>query len=428
MSPPAAVCAGCGCLCDDVVPRLRAGRPVEVERACGLGREWWAALPSPEGPAARVEGRPAQPAEALEAALRLLDGARSPLVYGLVEASCEALSTAVALADRLRALLDPARPAGAAAWAGAFLRQGGAYATLGEIRARATLFVAWGCDPERTHPRLLERTFDASGLHVAGARRLVQVLPPGAPASERAERVLRVPPDGQLAWLWALRAAARGDPFRAEELPADEIRWLAQRMRGADAGAWLYDPAPEPPSGVADAALAVVREVSESVPFAALPLAGAGNARGAEAVLTAECGYPFAVSFAAGHPEHDPEANAAVRLLRRGEVDAVLVIGCDPDAALPDDAAAALAEIGSVVVDSRDSAAARRAAAFLRTAPLPAAAATLHRLDGVALRAEPVLSSSFPSDVEALDRLARSLGAGPRSGVERAGRGPEDGS
>lgn len=446
------VCTFCGCTCDDIALRVREGRIVEAARACPEGREWFDSRNAEPPVAARVEGRPAETEEALEVAARLLAGSRSPLVYGLDEASVEAQEQAVAIADALGATLDVAGSSARRAWTLAAQRRGSISATLSELRNRADLFVFWGADPERSHPRFLERFVEPEGLHAAGTRRVIRIetgsgpsepgdagtsepgdagtsQPPGSGPS----RTLRIPPESAVEALWVLWSLVRDPAARPPEsrLPpglSEELEELARTLRSCRYGAWIYDPAtasdPGDP-GIPEATLALVEALNGHVPFAALGLAARGNAGGAESVLTAHAGYPFAVGFAGGHPRFGPEEFRADAFLRRGEADAALLVGCDPARHLAEATLAALYELPLVVVDFRDSEPASRARAAVFTAAYGVAApATVHRMDGVALRARPALPSSLPSDAEVLARLAARLGDGaalPGDAARRAG-------
>src|SRR6185312_11785133 len=95
---------------------------------------------------------------------------------------------AVALADRLGALVRT----GAAddPWPGApaVPLRGASTATLGEIRDRSRLVVIWREDPESTHPRLLERLGFGGG---AADRTLVLVDDRDTATGSRADAQLR---------------------------------------------------------------------------------------------------------------------------------------------------------------------------------------------------------------------------------------------
>lgn len=409
------VCTFCGCTCDDIALRVEGGRIVEARRACALGDDWFRGQPATDGVAARVEGRPATAEEAIDAVARMLTAARSPLIYGLVEASGEGQAAAVAVADLLGATLDTASSAAHEAWMLAFQRRGKTSATLGEIKNRADCVVLWGVAPESSHPRFFERFVRAAGLYVSGPRTVIAVADAGATASREADRTIPIPVEREFETLWALRAIVRGRRLGSEAeaaigLPVAELEELAAQLKRCRYGVWVYDA--EPPAGRRDpgrahAILALAEALNEHVPFAALGLRGRGNCVGAESVVASNTGYPFAVNFGRGYPRFGPGEFTAPEVLTRGEADAALIVGCDPTEHLPEAALHALERVPTAVVDFRDSPLARQARAAILTATYGVAApATVYRMDEMALRARAALESQLPSDADVLGRLA----------------------
>ena len=168
-------CAGCGLLCDDVTVETSSDG-VRLTPECPLGAQWFSERMRRDGaPAATIDGEAAEVQSALRRAAELLRGARRPLLHGFEGATVEDARAAVALADRLGALVSTGAVAGPWPGAPAVPLRGSCTATLGEIRDRSRLVVIWRADPESTHPRLLERLgFGAgrsspSGVHVRRA-------------------------------------------------------------------------------------------------------------------------------------------------------------------------------------------------------------------------------------------------------------------
>jgi formylmethanofuran dehydrogenase subunit B len=160
---------------------------------------------------------------------------------------------------------------------------------------------------------------------------------------------------------------------------------------------------------------ALAGALTRRLPFATVPLGGQGNLRGAESVLTAETGYPFAVDFSAGYPRFGPGEFDAASLLAAGATDAVLLVGADARDDLPEAAFEALHEIPKITVDFRDGDPTLEPRAAIRCAPYGVAApATVYRSDGIALRARPALESPLPTDADVLRRLAERLARSPR--------------
>src|SRR4051812_31893575 len=149
-----ATCAGCGCACDDIEVTIAEGRLAGLTRTCPLGDVWFAERGADRPPAARVDGQAVSVDDAADAAAAILGQARAPLVYGLGQTSCEAQRRAVALAEAIGAIVDPA---GGGAAGLAYQAIGSSTATFGEIRDRAELVVVWRADPALSNPRLLGR-------------------------------------------------------------------------------------------------------------------------------------------------------------------------------------------------------------------------------------------------------------------------------
>jgi formylmethanofuran dehydrogenase subunit B len=386
-----ATCAGCGCACDDIEATVAEGRLAGVTRTCALGDAWFAGRTADRPPVARIEGSTVSIDEAADAAAAILTQARAPLVYGLGQTSCEAQRRAVALAEAVGAIVDPAVGGGAGL---AYQAIGSSTATFGEIRDRAELVVAWRADPALTNPRLLGRLhLDRAGR---GSRTLVVVGAQRTATAEEADAFIELDAARDFEALWALRALVGRAPLdrdRGGELPLDALDDLAERMLGARHVAMLYGDGVASDELTALALLALVRDLSRDRHAVTLGLRRDGNARGAEDVLAWQTGFPAAVSFARGYPRGNFGELSAPALLERGEIDAALVVACDPLEYLPAAAAKRLREVPTVVVDERDTATAGAArVAFVTGAAGVDVAGTVHRMDGVPIALRAVLA------------------------------------
>jgi len=387
-----ATCAGCGCACDDIEVTVANGRLAGLTRTCALGDAWFAERGGDRPPVALVEGRAVSVDDAVDAAAAVLKQARAPLVYGLGETSCEAQRRAVALADAIGAVVDPA---GAGAAQSASQAIGSSTATFGEIRDRAEVVVVWRADPVVTHPRLLERLrLDRAALVVIDAQ-------PTATAEAAGEFVeLEAARDFEA--LWALRALTGRAPLDRSATPP--LERLAERLRGARHLAFIHGALDEL---AALALLSLVRDLSRDRHAVTLGLRDAGNARGAEDVLAWQTGFPAAVSFARGHPREGPGAAA---LLERGDVDAALVVAADPLVQLPAAAADRLRGLPLVVVDARGTATSRAARiAFAAAADGIEVPGTLHRMDGVPVPLRAPLAAERPGIEDVLAAIGGRL-------------------
>jgi formylmethanofuran dehydrogenase subunit B len=395
-----ATCGGCGLVCDDITAVVGEGGGLErLLRTCPLGDAWFAERVASAPPPARVDGREAGLEEALDHAAEVLARARAPLVYGLGETTCETQRAAVALAEAIGAVIDPAGALLDGASGFAYQELGASTATLGDVRDRAEVVVVWRADPATTHPRLFER------LRLPGAdRELVVVDTQRTATAERADTFLELPPDRDVEALWTLRALVRDEPVADASDPDPRLGELAARLRRCDNGAILHHVR----GHLAALALhALVRDLSRVAHVVAVTLRRESNAAGAQDVLTWQTGYPGAVSFATGYPRANPGELTAAAVLERGEADAALVVGSDPLEHLPPAAGERLRSIPVVSVDGRETATAGVARVAFRTAaPGVHRSGVVHRLDGVPVPLRAVLQSSRPSDEEVLGAIA----------------------
>ena len=415
MRERAATCAGCGCGCDDIEVAVVAEALERVTGTCRLGDQWFAERTADAPPVARVDGREVNIAEAIDMAAAILSKARLPLVCGLGQTDCESQRAAVALAEAIGAVLDPAGAPGDGVAGAASQAVGLSTATFGDVRDRAELVVAWRADPVTSNPRLLPRLrLDRTGRAAAGRHRtLVVVDAEHTATADEADAFIELPPELDFEALWAMRALVRDVPLDhdlAARLPLDGLAQLADRLRACGYGAVLHG------SGLAAtgagyvnalALLALVRDLARIAHVVALPLRHDGNARGAEDVLAWQTGYPSAVSFARGHPRAQPGEFSAADVLGRGETDAALVVGFDALAHLPPKAADHMRRIPTIVVAPRatETAAAARVT-FGTAAGGVYREGTAHRMDGVPVPLRAPLTSPRAGDGEVLAAIA----------------------
>ena len=331
-------CLGCGCACDDIGVVVKGGRIVEAHNACTLGNAWFGDGVVPAE--IRVDGRAASLEQAMAKAAAVLAGAKRPLVYIAGDVSCEAQREAVAIADRLHAALDSlAATAGGSVLAAQ--RRGRATATLGEIRQRADLVVFWAVDPSDRYPR-----FAARYAVEPPDRKRPTVVAADVGASrgpKDADFRVTVTATDEVDALGVMRATVGGRDLAAAERFGPAIE-LARRMMQAKYVAIVVDG--EPGAATVDpdrveALVTLAQALNGATRCALTTLRAGGNRSGADAVLTWQTGFPYAVDFAGGTPSYRPAGGEAQALLAGREVDAALVAGAP--ATLPGPVAAGLA-------------------------------------------------------------------------------------
>lgn len=188
-----AVCARCGCLCDDIRLVYEGHEASSVENACAMGTEWLKEERT-LAPAAWAFADSIRIDDAVRRTRDLLVAARAPIFLGLRSLTLEAAREALLLARRLEAPAIPWPPPHPAA-ARAGLDAPELSATLGEVRATADLVVFWRSDPWRDLPRHLERYSLEPPLRSGRSRRVI-VIAGEEEAPERdagkGERILRL--------------------------------------------------------------------------------------------------------------------------------------------------------------------------------------------------------------------------------------------
>jgi len=416
MSPAArtvehVTCLGCGCACDDITVVVKQDRVAETRNACALGAAWFGDGRIPQD--VRVNGRAAPLERALGEAARMLGAAKRPLVYLAADLSCEAQREAVALSDRLGAMLDSITAA-AAAGVLAAQRRGRAGATLGEIRQRADVIVFWGVDPVERYPRFATRyAVEPRGLEAPrgrGSRTVIAVDVGAGRGPADADARVEIAGGDEVDALGVMRATVQG------RVASDEARFrgsaeLAGRMSQGRYVALVADgepgAAPADPDR-AEALVTLAQALNAPTRCALIVLRGGGNRSGADAVLTWQTGFPFAVDFAAGFPTYRPHAGAAA-LLAAGEIDAALVVGSP--ASVPEPLVGALTGLPSIAIGPRASAASFNPAVAVDTGVAGIhEGGTAFRMDDVPLPLRPPLAGP-PTAAGALRSLRERLGA-----------------
>lgn len=370
-------CAGCALLCDDVIVSHEDDR-VRVTPECPLSAAWFSEriVGPAEGPPATINDQPADVDAALVRVAELLRGARHPLIHGFDHTTVEDVRAALALADRLGAVVatDPV----GSPWPGAPAAplRGVSTATLGEIRDRSQLLVIWREDPETTHPRLLERLrFDGGGQ-----RTVVVVDDVDTATAGHADVRLRWPPERDLEALVTLHMMIRAHP--PVNVRDHDLERIYERVSEVAHAAFIYGSGLTAGAGGQRRALALhelVRALCHDRHVVTLELPRAPGTRSADDVLAWQSGYGAKIDLAAGHPE----LVTATEPL--DDVDVTLLIESGPR--------------GSLVSGPGVEVWIRTAAAGVE------ASGTAHRLDGVPLTLQTPLAGDAPTAASVLTRL-----------------------
>lgn len=328
-------CTVCPLLCDDILIAADG-----VEQACDHGSKTiLAALAKDERPGA-------QPAEASEndqlldretattRAASMLASARRVLVTGLANATLEAITAACDLAETLRAAVDAGLPESARAAGPTIARAGEVTAAFEELRDRADLVIFWCCDPTKSHPRFIER-FVAPPLAGGRQRQTIAIGSGSVMPDASTHRHLPLARDQavELARCLHLRIAGRHAPDTLDGPLASDSSQLHDAIRSATCVAIVTGDADDSVGLEGWSIVHLVRTIAHEkqafqVPLGAGLAAGGANVAGASAVCTWRYGAAGAIARADRMGSlFLPGESDARRLISRGEVDAVVVLG-----------------------------------------------------------------------------------------------------
>jgi formylmethanofuran dehydrogenase subunit B len=389
-----------------------------------LAKPWFARQSTAHPPAAEIDGKPTEAAVAYDRAADILQNAKYPLIYGLHRSTSAGVRAGAALADRLGATIDVADP-GLAPAVVAMQEVGESTCTLGEINQRADLVIFWGCNPAKTHPRLIERycpPLPGRTFRVVDAVETDMAM--------AADVVVQVTPGRQWEALWQLRLLVAKNspnppaPFPkregGEELSPSPLRGgvgeglslLAERMTACRFGVVFFGDGLTGGSNAhrtVAALFQLVIDLNRVTRFYALPLRPYTHA--ADSVFTSQFGYPLGVNLAAGYPRYNPGEFTGADVLARKEADACLLVGGDAVRILSAEAVDHLRRIPVVLLDGPESTPPMRAAVRLITAVTGVhTAGSVHRLDGVVLPVRPILPTQYPDDAEVLGQILKRIG------------------
>jgi formylmethanofuran dehydrogenase subunit B len=277
--------------------------------------------------APKQKGDGVEAARALLRAAQLLSRTRFPVIGGLLTDIGGAVA-ALALAKKLRSVIDHAAGEELARGSQIMRERGASPASFGETRNRADVIVMVGSGPLKRDPGLIQDLFpEEKGLPRPGdqARRLILLGDDRVNAPTHVKLTQVGQGGSDLPTLIARLGAAVAERPVGDEGQGDPLAQVAESLRTAAFAVIVYSVADldEP---ALFTILDMVRHLSVTTRAATLALAAPGNGDGVNLCSTWTCGLPVRTSFAGSVPEHDARRFAASRLIESGEADALVWI------------------------------------------------------------------------------------------------------
>ena len=419
-------CPGCGCLCDDVELTFAEGRISKFAPQCALGERWFRNHSEVTQPVAELEGIATDYDTAVRQSLELLKQADYPLIYGLSRSSSPGQRAAVALADRIGAVIDTTASMCHGPSIMALQDVGEVTCTLGEVRNRADLVIFWGCHPAASHPRHADRySVFAKGRFTPHGRNSRKVVMIGeadkvaawrlSPSGGEADLVIPVPLDGDFEMIAQLRALLRGTHVDGVTEPVLQLIELMKNCHYGVvffglglAGSRMWEGSQPTNSGHIHVAglLQLVAELNTVTRFTARRMRMQGDVSGADNVLLWQTGYPFAVDIARGYPRYNPGEFSANELLERCESDLCVIVGAETIPHFSRAARDHLKSIPTIVLDYPNVPLEFTPTVSFTTAVYGLhAAGTAYRMDNVPLPLRALQPSPYPTDEVVLTDL-----------------------
>lgn len=421
------VCPACPCACDDMTVTIGRAGAATVEPACPVASRWLDDQLRPVAAGCELEGTPCDLNSALERAAVMLRRANRPLIYGLSRSSTDGQRAAVHLAERLGAVVDTTASLCHGPSILAYQNVGESTCTLGEVRNRCDLVIYWGCNPAETHPRHAERYAVFPRGHdvpLGRAGRTVVMVGDARevgrwrldPAGSRPDATVELAPGGDFEFLHSLHAIVAGRRTTGRVDP--QAAWLAERMTSCRHGVVFFGlgltgmsidrPNEQPSAGHAavESLLSLVTRLNDRVRFYARRMRMLNDVSGADSVLCWQTGYPFGVDFSRGVPRYNPGEFSANELLRRGDVDACLLVGSETVDAFSLESQRRLRDLPVIVLDNPARRPSFTPTVLVTTAVYGwSARGTLYRMDEVPLGVRAHVESPWPTDEDVLDEL-----------------------
>lgn len=400
-------CTGCALLCEDIEVVIENDRIKESRNACRRG-------------AARLRGCKNRLAPsfnkmqtdidtAIKKAAEILKNAKSPMLFGWSNSTCEAQVKGIQLAKKLNASIDDTSSFCQGLLIERVLKKKFRTCSLEDVRNMADVLVYWGSDAQDSQPRHLSRfsVFPRGESRQRGYEEDRLAIAIDVRESNTAKickgHFYRIPLKGDREFILALMDALSG---KVPKYDAKRILELAGIMKKAE-------------FGVLFAGIGLTYSIKEDIDilvsladmlpnFHVMPMVGHYNMRGFNEALFKETGFINRVKFE-GKPVHDNKY-AVVEVLKAKSIDALLITGSDPLSSLPRSVLPHLSSIPVICIDPCVTLTSKIAAVTI-----PAAASGLEcggsavRMDGKVIEMSKVVENSYLTDVQILTRLMEGL-------------------
>lgn len=400
-------CTGCSLLCEDIDVVIDKGRIKETRNACRRGAARFRGCESRLTPS--VNRQQTDIDTAIKKAADILKNAKSPMLFGWSNSTCEAQVKGIQLAKKLNAAIDDTSSYCQGLLIERVLQKKFRTCSLEDVRNMADVLVYWGSDAQDSQPRHLSRfsVFPRGESRQRGYEEDRLAIAIDVRESNTAKickgHFYRIPLKGDREFILALMDALVGKVPRYD---AKRILELAGIMKKAEFGVIF--------AGIGltysiKDDIEILVSLADMLPnFYVMPMLGHYNMRGFNEALFKETGFINRVKFGE-KPVHDNKY-AFVESLKAKSIDALLIMGSDPLSSLPHSILAHIASIPVICIDPCVTLTSK-----ISAVTIPAAASGLEcggsavRMDGKVIEMSKVVENNYLTDTQILTRLMEGL-------------------
>lgn len=400
-------CTGCALLCDDINVTVEDNRVKETLNACRRGAARLKGCMNRLAPT--INQVPADADNTIKKAAEILRDARSPMLFGWSNSTCEAQTKGIQLAKKLNAIIDDTSSFCQGILIERILEKKLRTCSLEDVRNRADVLVYWGSDAQDSQPRHLSRFayFPRGEARQRGYEEDRIAVAIDVRESNTAKickgHFYRIPSKGDREFILALLDALEGMVPQYEMKKTLE---LASILKKAEFGAIFTGIGLT--YSIKDDFDILVNLAGRLPNFNIMPMIGHYNMRGFNEILFKETGFVNRVKFNGG-AIHDNKYSI-VEALRQKSMDALLVIGSDPLSSLPRSVLTHLANIPVICIDPCVTLTSK-----IATVTIPCAVSGVEsggsavRMDGKVVELSKVVESNHLRDEEILTRLTEGV-------------------
>ncbi|MFA4957247.1 MAG: formylmethanofuran dehydrogenase subunit B [Candidatus Methanoperedens sp.] len=400
-------CTGCALLCDDIEAVVETNRIKEIRNACRRGAARMKGCTNRLVPS--IDQKPVDIESSLKKAVEILRNAKSPMIFGMDNSTCEAQAKGIQLARKINAMIDDTSSFCQGLLIEKILQKKFRTCSLDDIRNKADVLVYWGSDAQDSQPRHLSRFsyFPRGESRQRGYEEDRLAIAIDVRESNTAKickgHFYRIHPMGDREFILALMEALSG---KAPAYDTKNMLGLASILKKAQFGAIFVG------LGLTYSIkndFEILTALADMLPrFNIMPMVGHYNMRGFNEALFKETGFVNRIKFEG--PGVQDNKYAIIEALKNKSIDAIVVVGSDPVLSLPRSVIGHLDSIPVICIDPCQTFTSR-----ISTVNIPCAASGVEsagsavRMDGKVIGLKKIIENNYLTDEDIMKRFMEAV-------------------